>query len=145
MNLKPGQYVGQDGKVYGWTGRKCPSCFGIGCIPDHDGIERCAACAGTGDEHNEISDGAMYAAHSRSLLTPEQNAAIDADFDARVRRDIAKQAWRDHVDAVLTAEFGHRIEPSKFRAIDAVITLAGLSCLVSLLVYGLIEIWKHWG
>lgn len=140
MNLKPGQYVGQDGKVYGWTGRKCPSCFGIGCIPDHDGIERCAVCAGTGDEHNEISDGAIYAAHSRSLLTLEQNAAIDAELAKRV-----EQSWRDRIDDVLTAEFGRRIEPSKFRAIDAVITLAGLSCLVSLLVYGLIEIWKHWG
>lgn len=44
----------RDGKLYGWTGRVCPSCHGKGEVMDENdvgiGTKSCAACAGTGEE-----------------------------------------------------------------------------------------------
>jgi hypothetical protein len=48
--LKAGQYI-RDGKLYGWTGRKCQECQGYG---EDVEARACTACAGTGDEHGEI-------------------------------------------------------------------------------------------
>lgn len=44
--LKGGECV-RGGKLYGWTGCKCPSCGGYGEVED---AKRCIGCGGTGDE-----------------------------------------------------------------------------------------------
>jgi hypothetical protein len=49
-DLEAGQYI-RDGKLYGWTGRKCQDCQGYG--EDAEAMA-CTACAGTGEEHGEI-------------------------------------------------------------------------------------------
>lgn len=45
--LKGGEHV-KDGKLYGWTGKKCEKCRGCGqCGEGY----ACPGCGGTGDEH----------------------------------------------------------------------------------------------
>lgn len=52
--LKAGETI-QDGKLYGWTGKKCGACGGYG--EQHNvesGPRRCDECAGTGEEYGLI-------------------------------------------------------------------------------------------
>lgn len=44
--LKGGEEI-RDGKLYGWTGRKCPRCGGAGAVAER---VNCYGCAGTGEE-----------------------------------------------------------------------------------------------
>lgn len=45
--LKAGEMV-RRGKLYGWTGKKCPPCGGYG---EDEEARACGACSGTGDEY----------------------------------------------------------------------------------------------
>lgn len=48
--LKGGEEI-RDGKLYGWTGRKCEHCKGTGeKSGQEDGPRSCQQCAGTGEE-----------------------------------------------------------------------------------------------
>ncbi len=47
--LKGGETV-RGGKLYGWTGRACKACRGIGELPDRDDRALCPGCSGTGEE-----------------------------------------------------------------------------------------------
>jgi hypothetical protein len=50
-----------------------------------------ALCSPMGRAPDDIpSDGAIYAAHSRSLLTDAQNAAIDAEMDRKIALVVAE-------------------------------------------------------
>lgn len=51
------------------------------------------------------SDGAMYAAHSRSLLTPEQNATLDADFE-RIIKSVIRERRIERAYEIVAAVFG---------------------------------------
>lgn len=140
--LDPGQYI-RDGKLYGWTGRGCAVCNGMGRSRLGD---RCVACTGTGEEYGEIfpSDGAIYAAHSRAQLTPVQNAAIDAALDRLVAssRDAynsgkpSSYAW-SRLDAAADAAF-----EDKHPSLALVLLGVGVGVILSLAVaFGLL--WYH--
>jgi hypothetical protein len=72
--LKPGEEV-RDGKLYGWTGKKCTGCKGTGDCGD-ESPRGCPECGGTGDEWDEMP------LQSADLLPSDEHQDEIASFGA---------------------------------------------------------------